>query len=258
MNLHKKLLGAVLAAMFGTACGGAVTQPEQQEELGAASQDIINGTDDQGDPAIVSIYAKVAGQEGGFLCTGTIISPTVVLTAAHCVDPKELGGEATFTVITDWNLRDGVEATSKLEVKSVEWDRQFNKDDLNGGHDIAVVKLAQPTSITPIPWNGKPLAKSLTGSNVRIVGYGLSNGLDQKGDSAGTKRQATVKLKSFDEKFVNLSKICSGDSGGPVLAKIDGKEQVIGVNSFGFIFCVGQSSSTRVDTYSAFVESQLK
>ena len=75
------------------------------------------------------------------------------------------------------------------------------------------------------------------------------------------KRQSQLKLNKFDTKLVStggfLNTICSGDSGGPILAKVDGKETVIAVNSYGLIFCLAASSSTRVDTYKSFVEQYL-
>ena len=94
---------------------------------------------------------------------------------------------------------------------------------------------------------------------MRIVGYGLNDGFGQKG--AGIKRTAKTKLTNFTDKLVThgtwTQRICQGDSGGPVLAKVNGVETVIGVNSYGFIFCLGTSNSTRVDTYKSFVEGFL-
>ena len=65
----------------------------------------------------------------------------------------------------------------------------------------------------------------------------------------------------MDDKFVVTGgfgkTMCSGDSGGPVLATINGVETVIGVNSFGFVYCIGAGNSTRVDAYVPWVDQYL-
>lgn len=254
----------VLVSLF--ACG--VQQPPVEadvadEDIAQSEGQIIQGKDDPGDPAIIAILAAVPGKEGQSLCTGTLISSTVVLTAAHCVNKELLGGDATFTVLTDWNLRDGIADADKHAVKTAVHDPEFDPNAVQNGHDIAIIVLQEPiTNITPIPWNDEPLDSSLTGSQVRIVGYGLSKYYDKEGTSAGTKRQANTKLKKFDDKLVVTGGflqpvICNGDSGGPILANINGQETIIGVNSYGIIFCVGSGNSTRVDTYKDWVKDNI-
>lgn len=264
MSNTKTLLFSVLSAVFFVGCGPtAVDQPAAVDDAVSVQEPIINGTNDEGDPSIVALYGKLKGKEGGALCTGTVISPTVVLTAAHCVDPAAMQGEEieSFTVITDWNLTDGVAEESKLAVKETHFDPQFDINNILNGHDVAVVILAQPTTLTPIPWNSKPL-DTTSRLPIRLVGYGLDDGFNQTG--AGVKRQAKSKSTKIDNLFVKHgqffigSRICNGDSGGPVLAKINGQETVIGVNSFGFIFCLGEASSTRLDTYASFVQQYVQ
>jgi secreted trypsin-like serine protease len=255
----RSAISSGLVLMLG-ACGPEVESVEQAP-VGVSEAAIIRGTEDQGDPAIVAILAQIEGKEGQALCTGTLIAPTVVLTAAHCVDPAVLGGPAKFLVLSDWNLADGAVAEDQRHaVKAVEWDPEFSEQNLPGGHDIAVVVLEQPMAVTPMKWNDRPLPAALAKSQVRIVGYGLSDGFGQTG--AGIKRTASTRLNSFDNLILQTggfmsARICSGDSGGPVLAKLDGIEQVVGVNSFGFALCIANGNSTRVDTYKSFVQKHL-
>jgi len=189
-----------------------------------------------------------------------VISPTVVLTAAHCVNPALVGEGAKFWVLTAANLLDKDNPSPRLDVKETHFDPGFDEKNLLNGHDIAVAILAQPTTIAPIPFNRQSIAPSAVGDQVRLVGYGLDGHF--KKDGAGVKRQATTKLKGLDDKFVSTGTfstgICSGDSGGPVLMNVGGVETIIGVNSFGLIYCFGRGKSTRVDTYLDFVDAYLK
>jgi secreted trypsin-like serine protease len=251
-----------LALLLALPLAGCMAQSDDgvpPETVGEDESAIIGGTPTTGDPAIVALLAKDPSKEGASLCTAEIVSPTVVLTAAHCVDPALVGANATYQVRLAADLTNKDNPGVALAVKSVDWDRQFDKNDLQNGHDIAVAILQEPTTIKPLPVNRGALPSSLRNSNVRIVGYGLNNGFAQTG--AGIKRTATTKLTSFDAKFVvtgtNRARICSGDSGGPVLATLNGVETIVGVNSFGFIFCLGTSSSTRPDAYNAFLDKYL-
>ncbi len=76
----KRHLGVALFFAFA-GCGAPPT-------VGERTQPIINGSTDPGDNAVVLVAAQVPGSMNASLCTGEIVSPHVVLTAAHCVDPS--------------------------------------------------------------------------------------------------------------------------------------------------------------------------
>lgn len=230
------------------------------DEQTSSADEIIGGTPTSELPAVVAIYGKKPGEDKGALCTATVIAPKVLLTAAHCVDPKAVGEGLEFKAIFNPDLRAPEAAASAIKVAEVHWNTAFDIQNPMAGNDIAVVILEKDTDIKPMPFMRKAMPSDLTGKPVTIIGYGLSKRLDQT--SAGTKRIAEVKLNSFDDKFVKTGGfnrgICSGDSGGPILMDVDGIQTIVGVNSFGMIFCLTEASSTRVDKYLDFVNKYVK
>jgi secreted trypsin-like serine protease len=235
-------------------CGVDATSPSDQ-----SASTIIGGTPTTDRPNVVALYAHVPDAGTGALCTAEVVSPTVVLSAAHCVHPDEVGATADFYVFTGSDLTNPATRGDVLQVSEVHWDPAWSKDNLQAGHDFSVVLLAQPTSIAPMAINRAPLDSSLQGSPVTIIGYGLNNAFQQTG--AGVKRTASVSLAGWDDQFVQTGNfttgICNGDSGGPVIAALNGVDTIIGVNSFGFLFCAGQSNSTRPDTNLDFISQYV-
>lgn len=252
-----------LLSLLLISCGSDRSEFGDTKGGGKVSNDnftIIGGTTDTGDPAVVGIYAQVPGANEGALCTGTLISQTVVLTAAHCCSPAMVGEGAVHHVYLGPDITQSKNHPELwASVKKVDWDQDFNQSAVQSGHDIGVVVLDKPVSIEPIPFNRKPLSQDMVGQPVRLVGYGLDKGFQQTG--AGVKRQTTSNLDSFDDLLLSYGKdghkTCSGDSGGPGFMKIDGVETLVGITSFGMIYCLGQGNDTRVDKYLSFIDQYL-
>jgi secreted trypsin-like serine protease len=98
---------------------------------------------------------------------------------------------------------------------------------------------------------------------VRIVGYGTSS---HQNTGSGTKRTATTTIVDYDNVVVLIGtssrQTCHGDSGGPALQTLNGKETVIGVTSYGMDrssgqVCYGGGYDTRIDRYADFITAHL-
>ena len=245
-------LGLSLAACTGAPASAALGQP------------IINGTVDDGDPNIILVFAQVPGQASGSLCTGEIISPHVVLTAAHCMSPATVGAGAQFVVFTGTMLpaMGMPPADQLLKVSESHFDPTFFYDPKTGADtdDVGVLILAQPTTIAPLPFNHYALPASAKGGPVRIVGYGITDGNDTTGATAGTRHQAPTQLFNVDAQTITLYDMthsnCEGDSGGPALVMLDGKERVAGITQVGYVHCPVNmaSTDTRIDAYASFID----
>lgn len=253
----KKTHAAIVA--FGIIASSALvvgcTADSGAEPTASNEAPIINGVETTGYPNVIALYGKKPGEQKGSLCTAELVAPTVLLTAAHCVSPAVVGDGLVFSALTAANLTDQANPSPRVPVSEVHWDSAFNAQQLTNGHDIAVAILAQPITDVPLLKISRSTPTNLT--KARLVGYGLNNGQQQTG--AGIKRTAEVPIGSISETFVTTGSwggttMCNGDSGGPVLATINGEDVIIGVNSYGFIQCLGTGSSTRVDAYLDFID----
>jgi secreted trypsin-like serine protease len=219
----------------------------------ADQQAIIGGTTDTGDPSVVAVFAHAPGSTTGTLCSGSVISSNIVLTAAHCVDPSEVGSGQVFEILSGSNIN----TATHLAVVNTAFDPAFDLNNLSGGHDVGLVELLTPTTLTPLPYD-----HSAPGTGpVRLVGYGSNT---HTNSGAGTKRQATATIASISSTDILIgdsnTQNCHGDSGGPAFQTIFGSEVIVGVTSYGTdnsssSVCFGGGVDTRTDVSSGFIDN---
>jgi hypothetical protein len=182
----------------------------------------------------------------GASCTGTVVAPKYVLTAAHCIGHDRQGGvkvAANTSSITSWR---NDWHTAKAAYVAPGW-----RSGRRWENDIAIVELKEPIDVAPIPINYDAHAAGAI-RNVRMVGFGqnATNG------TSGTKRVANVPVHPTASFFeaVPGNGACYGDSGGPSLAVIDGVEKVVAVTSHGLDDrCEDGGRVVRTDIHRAFL-----
>lgn len=214
---------------------------------------LIGGEPDEGHPAVGLVAMEYAA------CTGTLITPRIVLTAAHCAKPDS--PPLHFVL----GSKKG-EAEAVLEVETSIQHPSY--DPLNPGgeegmpHDIAIIVLKEPAEVEPLPFRTAPI-DCLEGTTVRYVGYGLTDPSD--GGSSGNKNQLLVTIDKIGESgFWSFTipgapeNACPGDSGGPAFVEAGGRAEVAGVMSLADKWCEWQSFSVRTDVHAAWLLGQIE
>jgi hypothetical protein len=223
-------------------------------QVAPARRPIIAGPVDNGDPAIMELLS-FRGNTGA-RCTATLITPRLLLAAAHCL--VETPGFQRY--IFPGNDDSNVTPQDTLAVKTVVHDTRYGSP--RQGNDFSIIVLETPLAIRPIPLNRAPL-DGAQGKPVRYVGYGIS--IVGNLNSGGIKRHHTAPLAMVSRLLLTVGPnehiTCEGDSGGPLLLD-DGKgggESIIGVSSFvDAPACRRNSWYQRVDTQLAWIDEQIQ
>ncbi|MFT7579397.1 MAG: hypothetical protein ACI9MR_001061 [Myxococcota bacterium] len=207
-------------------------------------------------------------------CSGTLVAPDVVVTAAHCLDVAKGGKRfatiapssvAVFVGIDVQSDADGVFYGVSDTVIYPSYDRRQLSD------DIAMLRLSSPAAaqvVSPLP-----PAKGITqgdvsnAASIEFAGFGetevgYTDELLHADGVIGGLGCTVAGCYGQDDPATQFSYLqpaggpCFGDSGGPAFLRRDGIWYLAGVTSWGGDNCAGPAAfgvSTRVDAFAGWI-----
>ena len=203
--------------------------------LAAAPASAIVGGAPPSTDGVGRSVVTIIGSRGTF-CSGALIAPDLVLSAAHCVMPG-----ADYRIV----LYDAQRQAQLREVKRVAAHPQFSAQGIaahRASADVALLQLAEalPNKV-PAPL-GAPREPLAAGNSFTVAGIGVTRRGD--GKSGGTVRAASLiatgqpgrlQIRLVDPATNNGRDglgACTGDSGAPVFEAQNDRAVIVGVVSW--------------------------
>lgn len=194
---------------------------------------IIGGvTVEQGDPVLRSTVLLF---DGSYLCTGSIVAPDLIISAAHCVlSPINV---SAMKVYFTTNIED--QSAYSVGGLSAIANPLYNPRASKNANDVSLIKFPgglpagyAPAQILP------PSVKLQNGESVVLAGYGESDTSEGGNNGAGVLRKVNVNIENADystsEVLLDQTQgkgSCHGDSGGPAFVEMNGGLYLWGVTS---------------------------
>ncbi len=279
-NLINSLFAFTFLGLFVSCSPSKTTSAIANNDDQAGIMKGVDSTlDFQKENGIVGIYLMLEdskGNQGGATCTGTLVRPNVVLTAAHCLDSSQdmklMGAMVFFTHDMDTLSAEmdkgnfaNVRETEKLMIHE-----KYNSSEQAMGvtNDIGLIRLKgnAPASFKVANLPPADLAQLLVkDATVTLSGFGLNkyDKDEQSGELVGAgdgllRQVSGVKIIEHDETGHEIAfdqtngGACHGDSGGPAFFT-DTKDAAAPKTYLVGVTSRGEEPCTTVSIYSSTV-----
>lgn len=233
-----------LTVLFLAACAPPGT------EVAARSDGILGGSADTTSTDVFLLDLRF--DNGASICSAVLVSPRVLLTAAHCVDPAFRGASTVTVRATNRANIVGLMQSDMIDVTVIARHPRWNPTDPASDFDLAGLKLASAPAVTPLPLL-RNLAANPLGQSLRVLGYGRTSVAD--GTSSGTRRSVSLAITGATPATLEFGTdgaagICAGDSGGP--SYLGGS--IAGIHSRNEGTNCGVGVDMRIDSHLGFID----
>ncbi|HEY8304030.1 MAG TPA: serine protease [Solirubrobacteraceae bacterium] len=211
-----------------------------------------------------------------YQCTGTVVAPSLVLTAGHCVESLATGtvykssGFRVETGAVDWSTAEGHESTVLGVIPYPGFVRSLDVG------DAALLVLSAPVTAPAVTLAAQGRSSLLeAGTTATVAGWGKTSFNQRTFTKALNFAPTVVQANSWCERnappFFSKGELCaitppkystgacSGDSGGPLLAPgpTEGETVEVGVTVHGYGPCSTRRPTvyTRVDAIAGWVST---
>jgi hypothetical protein len=258
MSVRTRVLSSALfgAAVALAGCGQTATDASATKITGG--QPVPESQSDARRLSTVALTTDVVMHEGQpspisanhSFCSGTIVGPRVIMTAAHCIqkfdetthvklDEHILPHDTDYLIYFGTNVSPtGTWVRAVTAIPHPDWDpaQTLSGQPTAAPNDIGVIILeADIPAGAQVAQIGSP--SSTLPSSIQLAGFGVTTSRDN--NDTGVLRQVDVPNNGAD---ANIKRIqvgsfgrgaCAGDSGGPAYAMENGHLVVVGATSTG-------------------------
>ena len=215
---------------------------------------VANGELEEGFPSAVGLGVPF-GENPFHVCTGTLITPRIVLSAGHCSADYDIETVAQFGKAFIGPDESDPEAILAFEDGGVhpEYLLEYGPSGVEIEFDYAVLVLEEEAPVRPSFLHLEPITEEdVVDVDFKVVGYGITNATTSQG--SGVKRSGWMVGTDLLDHAIELepgtegTNICSGDSGGPTFREAeDGTWVQWGINSWGDTNCRSVAGVQRID-----------